>query len=171
MDNAWRTLQIVTDWIKHAEAKAAVTLTAAGVIGGILYSLVTTTSPRNLPFDLAASLGAALTAGSAMAAGLVLRPRRKTNGNNGNNEQPPNLLFFEHIARAYRSPEDGYTQALSRLLADDRKLTTAVAEQIWANAHVARQKYFWSSIGTVLLLYAFASVLLTATLGVLGDAT
>ncbi|MFM9700230.1 Pycsar system effector family protein [Streptomyces europaeiscabiei] len=165
VDNAWRTLQIVTDWIKHAEAKAAVMLTAAGVIGGILYSLVSTAPPHNLPFDLTASLCALLTAGSAMATGMALRPRRKNIG------QPPNLLFFEHVAHAYRSPEDGYTEALSRLLVDDRTLTAAVAEQIWANAHVARRKYFWSGVGTVLLLCALAAVALTAALGVLGDAT
>ncbi|MFD3589820.1 Pycsar system effector family protein [Streptomyces sp. NPDC058683] len=165
MENAWRTLQTVTDWIKHAEAKAAVTLTAAGVIGGILYSLVSTAPPHNLPLDLAASLCALLTAGSTMATGMVLRPRRKNLG------QQPNLLFFEHVARAYRSPEDGYPEALARLLADDRTLTAAVAEQIWANAHVARRKYFWSGVGTVLLLLAFAAVVLTAALSLLGDTT
>ncbi|MGW1619564.1 Pycsar system effector family protein [Streptomyces sp. NPDC002172] len=165
MDNAWRTLQTVTDWIKHAEAKAAVTLTAAGVIGGIVYSLVTTARLHDLPFALAASLCALLTAGSATATAMVLRPRRKNIG------QPPNLLFFEHVAHAYRSPEDGYPEALARLLADDRALTVAVAEQIWANAHVARRKYFWSGVATVLLLCAFAALALTAALAVLGDAS
>lgn len=165
VDSAWRTLQVVSDWIRHAETKAAVTLTATGVIGGILYSLVTTASPHSLAFDLAASLCAVLTAASAMATGMVLRPRRTNNG------QPPNLLFFEHVASAYPSPGDGYPEALSRLLADDRTLTAAVAEQIWANAHVARRKYFWSGVGTVLLLCAFGAVILTAALGALGDAT
>ncbi len=39
VDQAWKALSLVNDWVKHADAKRGVVLTAAGVSGGVLFNL------------------------------------------------------------------------------------------------------------------------------------
>ncbi|WP_236724935.1 hypothetical protein [Mycobacterium avium] len=38
-EDAWRVFLAINDWIKHADAKIAGTLAAAGVIAGVLYNV------------------------------------------------------------------------------------------------------------------------------------
>ncbi len=48
-DQAWRALSLVNDWVKHAEVKLGVVLTATGVSGGILFNLAKDRRMRALP--------------------------------------------------------------------------------------------------------------------------
>lgn len=157
-DNAWNALTLVIGWIKHAETKAAATLGASGIIGGILYTLVKNERDPSLGFGISAAVCAVFMFVAGISAGMALRPRLRSP------EEPTNLLYYDHIARMYRTRIDAYTDSLIALLLDHRSLVAAIAGQVWANAHVARQKYRWGSLGIISFLLALATLALTATL-------
>jgi hypothetical protein len=160
-DNAWNALMLVIGWIKHAETKAAATLGASGVIGGVLYTLVRNESTPSLGFGIAASVCAIFMFGAGASAGMALRPRLRSP------EESTNLLYYDHIVRMYCTRIDAYTTSLIALLLDHRSLIAAIADQVWANAHVARQKYRWGSLGVISLLLALTALALAAALSAL----
>ena len=72
-DDAWRVLLLINDWIKHADAKTAGTLAAAGVSAGVLYSVVSDVHVLALPTTgcVAAAAGGPSGAVHASAAPLL----------------------------------------------------------------------------------------------------
>jgi Pycsar effector protein len=149
--DAWEALKLVTEWIKHAETKASVTLAGSGLIGGVLYTLVTSRNRNGAVFAAAATICAACVFVAACAASMVLRPRVHAR------RAPTSLLYYHDVARRFRADVDGYTHALTALLADPNALVPAIAAQVWANAHVARAKYRWTNIGMLALLGALVA--------------
>jgi hypothetical protein len=157
-EDAWKALALVVDWIKHAETKAVATLAASGVVGGLLYSLVQSYRGSNLAFRVAATACGVFVFGAGLGAGMTLRPRLRSP------EEPTSLLYYDHVARIYRTRVDAYVESLTALMLDRSALLDAITTQIWANAHVARRKYYWGSLGTVSLLLALLMLALTALL-------
>lgn len=159
-DSAWRILDTIRDWIKHAETKAATTLAAAGVVAGVLYSLVTGGGDRSAWFASAAVMSAVCTVAAGLTAGLVLWPRQRL----AVGTMPASLLFYDHIGRAYSASHSDYRDRLSELLRDEDALVAAVVDQIWANALVARRKFRWAGRSIGLLLFALLGLAVAAVL-------
>lgn len=137
---------LVIGWVEHAERKAAVTLAAAGVVGGLLFNLVHNSTGSSVWLNALATGCATLAIGSAVSAGLALVPRLKSH------ESATSPLYFHHIARSYprAGGSDEYVRTLCAVF-DDRSVGSEIARQTWSNAHVARSKYRWSGVAIVAL--------------------
>jgi hypothetical protein len=147
-DQTWRVLGLVNDWIKHAEAKAAGTLAAAGVSAGVLYNLVKDVADPSRLLNLVAVACAVCIIVGGLSAAWALRPRLWSN------EEPTSNLYFHHIAR--RHPKKGkgteYLPTLIALTKDHAGLVTEIAGQVWSNAHVAKSKFQAANVGLVFVL-------------------
>lgn len=166
IDQAWRILGLVNDWLKHAEAKAGLALATAGVLGGLLYSIATSLSdPKWWTITaLVVAVICVVSAGVCGAMAVVPRLWRK--------DPATSKIYYDHIARAYPKKTKKHP---SRLLAFQRELTTMaddkstlfdeLSAQIWTNAHVASAKYKWSTWAIVFVIAAAVGTALTAVFG------
>jgi hypothetical protein len=147
-------LAFVNGLIQHAEAKAATTLAASGVIGGVLYNLAENERHRSVAFSTSTITCGTFAVTAAGSAALALIPRL------GTREEPTSLIYFYHIARKYAKAFGSarYVEELRALSENSDELLREIAAQIWANAHVARQKYRWSSRALVALLLAILAL-------------
>ena len=178
-DQAWKALNLVNDWIRHAETKTGATLAAAGVTGGVFYNLVKDQHHPSCRLSVVAVLCCVAIVSAALCATLALVPRLSLKwpfGKGGvaappdgetNTEDLSSLLFFAHIARDYK-PDDAptYAQVLKTLSSDRHQLTEQIGRQVHQNAHVARRKYRWSTaaiyaLSADLLLLAATAVLVS----------
>ncbi|WP_117212098.1 Pycsar system effector family protein [Allorhizocola rhizosphaerae] len=157
-DSPWKVLTLVNEWIRHAEAKAAAVLAGAGVAGALVYQLVRDEAARSVPFTVIAVLASALVVCSGLAASVALWPRLAQPG------RPASLIYFQHIAHGHHTAED-YSGALESELASDG-LFAEVAEQIFSNARVAREKFRWTRLALMSLLPAIVLIGLMALLSV-----
>ena len=135
-ENSWKSLQLVTEWIKFSDVKAGALLAASGAFGGYLTTnLVDVTRWKLTPMHTAASLLAlASVLVSAFLAVRVLNPRLDIGG-------PPSLLYFRDVAGRHKEDREGFVESYLTLVADDAHLATALAEQVWANNIVASYKF------------------------------
>lgn len=156
----WRILSLVNDWIKHAEAKAAGTLAAAATSAGILYNLVKDVTNTSRLLDIVAILCAACISGGGIFAAWALRPRLWAK------EEPTSKLYFHHIARRHPRPTKGaeYLAELHGLTNDREALVVDISSQVWANAHVATDKFRAANIGLSLVLAGVLLLGLTSTI-------
>mgnify|MGYP000930116171 CR=1 FL=1 len=157
-DQAWRMLGLVNDWIKHAETKAAGTVAASGISAGVLYNLMKGVSDPSRCIEVPAVICGMFITIAGLSAAWALRPRLWAR------EDPTSNLYFNHIARRYRrkSGVAEYDKTVRALSTEDAALVGEIAGQIWANAHVARAKYRWASIGLTAVLFALAALAVTA---------
>lgn len=144
-DHAWKTLTLVIDWIKQAETKAAATLAAAGVVGGVLYNLIKDESDPSWPLALASVLTGLGVIVAGICAGATFWPRLR------HREEPGSPLFFHHIARKHAAPTD-YIAELSFLTGQAETLVKEIAEQVFWNSKVAHRKYQCASLAIKALL-------------------
>lgn len=79
-DQAWKALSLVNDWIRHAETKVAATLAAAGVSGGLLYSVTKDWPAPSLLAWILGHLAAGMLVTTAWTCGMGLMPRRTVRG-------------------------------------------------------------------------------------------
>lgn len=156
----WRILGLVNDWIRHAETKAAATLAASGVSAGVLYNLVKDVTDPSRLLDIVAVLCAISIAGGGGCASWALRPRLRAK------EEPTSRLYFHHIARRHPRPTRGaeYLAELHGLTNDREALVIDISSQVWANAHVATDKFRAANIGLTLVLAGVLLLGLTATI-------
>lgn len=138
-DHAWKALGLVIDWIKHAEAKAGALLAATGVAGGVLYNLVKDQDRPSIALMIAAGLCGVFLFVAGVCAGFAFRPRLRAG------EEPTSALYYHHIARRHARGKgsDEYSQLVAEITGNAEQLVNEVASQIWANAHVASEKYAW----------------------------
>lgn len=160
IDHAWRTLDLVKSWVPHAESKAAAAITAAGIIGGVLYNFARGQHHPGIAFDVAAVACAVLVALTAVFAGIAVAPRLQSKW------EPTSLIYFDHIARRHRKSDgsDAYTAALKNLLSNEEDLISELGYEVWANAHVARHKYRWVNRAIVSLLLSIIPLAAVAVL-------
>lgn len=151
-------LILVNDWIKHAETKAAGILAAAGVSAGILYNLVKGAEGAGQWLCMTSALSVIFIILTGFSSALALRPRLVSRG------EPTSHLYFDHIARSYPRAHgaSGYKKVVRELTVDDDMLIGEIADQIWANAHVARAKYCWANAGLISLILTLISLAATA---------
>lgn len=157
-DQAWKMLGLVNDWIKHAETKAAGTVAASGISAGVLYNLMKGVTDPGKCIEVPAVICGIFITIAGLSAAWALRPRLWAR------EDPTSNLYFEHIARRHgrKAGFAEYDKTVRVLSTEDAALVGEIAGQIWANAHVARAKYRWASIGLTAVLLALAALAVTA---------
>ena len=134
-EDAWKALGQVNDWIKVADTKAGLVLSASGVLGGaVLHGL----PPHEQWSQHAWKAGMLLTAlalacASALTSLRVFAPRLKVG-------EPSSPLHFEHIARRYADPRE-FRQHAGPLFDEQERLREALTGQLWATSKVARRKF------------------------------
>ncbi|GIF03410.1 Pycsar system effector family protein [Actinoplanes siamensis] len=161
VEDAWRALTLQFDQVKHAETKAAATLASSGVLGGLLYTLVSQHRAGGALFAVAAIATAAAVVTAAGAAGVALRPRTFLRDGH------QNLLFYRTIAGRFGHDAEAFHRELSGLLGDRAALLSALSGQILTNANVAARKYHAVTIAVLTLLVGLGLLAVTATIGVL----
>lgn len=157
-DQAWRILDLTNGWIRHGEAKAAATIAAAGVSAGVLYNLHKDVVEPNTWTQVGTVSSVILIAIAGLAAAWSLRPRLWSRS------KPTSSLYFSHIARQHgrSAGAEQYRALVRRLTVDEEALTDQIADQIWANAHVARAKFSWANVGLTAILLALFALAFTA---------
>jgi hypothetical protein len=147
-------LELTTRWIVHADGKAGLTLASAGVTGGVLYSVVQSRQHLGIAVLIAVGVCGLLVLVASMCAALSLWPRFHATRN------ALSPLYFRHIALGYPAPADAsaYVASLRELTRDPEALTTEIATQVWANAHIAKRKYTWANLSLAALVLAFLTL-------------
>lgn len=151
-ESLWKVLEHTNDWLRFADTKAAGALAGSGVLGGLAANaLLDGSTHLSWParFFVVTGLIALLVA--AALALYVIVPRHKVG-------EPTSLIYYEHVARKYKNDPDAHHADLMKMLGDRDETGRQLANQIWANATVARQKYLYSSWS--LLALAIAVLLL-----------
>ena len=154
-DQAWKALSLVNEWIRHAETKAGAVLAAAGVTGGVLYNLVKSQQHASCLMSALPVICGLLAFAAGFCATATLIPRRNVSGGP---ENFSNLLFYSHVALAYRNDEPTYAQVLAALTFDPHDLTRHLANQVHANSVVADRKFVWATRGIICLVGALAAL-------------
>jgi hypothetical protein len=161
-DDAWRALLLQLDLVKHAETKAAATLASGGVLGGLLYTLVSQNRADGALFVVIASVTASAVVAAMTAAGIALRPRLFAKAGS------QNPLFYNAIARRYAHDADAFGRDFAVLLTDRSAMLSALAGQILSNATVATRKYRAVNVAVLTLLAALGLLATTAIVGLTG---
>lgn len=163
IDEAWRVLGLVNDWLKHAEAKAGLALATAGVLGGLLYNLVTGLSnpPWWITAPMVFSVVFIFIGGVCGALAVVPQLRRK--------EPPTSKIYYDHISRAYpracknhQSKLPDFQKAFAKVTDGKEAIFDELSAQVWVNAHVTSGKYKWSTWAIVFVIASAIGVALTA---------
>lgn len=153
-EHAWRTLSLMNEWIRHADAKAGVTLALTGVLGTMLFTLSEKVDDWTR-FSASVVIFTCLCLGATVVlCGLTLIPRTRRPGRN----PAPNMLFFGSIAGHYKDHRQKFRTEFNTLSSNPETLTSEIADQIHANAHIATTK-------TSRATWAIAAILL-ASIGV-----
>lgn len=146
IEDAWRLLNSVNEWVRYADAKAAGSLAGAGVLGGALAQ-----AGLSDKFDAASGWVVGLAAASGVAAVFAAAvaiwsfiPTLRVG-------EPLSLIYFEHVARRYKDDTEGHAAAVRALLADEDEYFKQVTAQVWANSKVARGKFLASGIALFVL--------------------
>jgi hypothetical protein len=157
-DDAWRLLELVVEWIKHAEAKAAATLGAAGVLGGLLYTLAYQMAVPDATFAVSAMICAGAVVTSAAAAVVALRPRLRAGG------PASGLLYYQSIAQNFPDGPVDYAREFLKLVGSQPATVDAIAHQIWANSVVATQKYRALNLAVIALVVGLVTLAVSAVI-------
>lgn len=136
-EQAWKLLALINEWIRHSDAKAAVTLAFTAAMGTMLFNLVDGFADRSPFFDAAVVAATLLILLSAGFCAWTLTPR--ITDQEASPEQA-NLLFFGSIAVKFKNDRGNYREELRLLTADPAALTRDLTDQIHANANIAAVK-------------------------------
>src|SRR5919198_6701047 len=131
-DDLWRTLQVVSEWIRVADAKAGACIAVDGVMLA-LFAARLRGSP-DLTILAVASLYTAtgLAAVSALLAVWTVLPRAQRLGANS-------IVHYGTIAKFDSS--DDYHAAACGIMVDQNLFTTDLSRHIWIMARAAALKY------------------------------
>lgn len=164
-DEGWRVLLLINDWIKHADAKIAGTLAAAGVSAGVLYNVAQGVKSPPLQTTVGIITTSVMLLFTVVFAGLALRPRLWTRA------PAISKIYFEHIARAYpkssfchksRDKSNAFVVEFTSTISGSDRMAREVAAQVWALAHVAAAKYRWINLAIVFSFISMLSLAITA---------
>lgn len=166
-DHAWKALSLVNDWIRHGDAKIAVTLAATGAAGVMLFNLVNDVSDPGFCLEAFGSVAALAVLAAATFAVIGLVPKVKV-GRRRDPEAYTNLLFYKHIARGWEGKPADFVRELGSLTIDKQDLTKHIGDQVHANATGARRKYEWGDRAIKALALGLLFLALTAMARVVG---
>ncbi len=160
-DHAWKLLALVNEWIRHSDAKAAVTLAFMGALGAMLFNLVKDFTPRTIVFDAVVVIAGLLLLVTAALCGWTLTPRI-----NDKDVDPEsiNRVFFASISRHFKGDRPRYKEVLGTLTANPDELVRDLADQIHANAKIATVKAKWAKWAIRSALAAGAAVAFVAVI-------
>jgi hypothetical protein len=128
---------LVNEWIRHADAKAGVTLAFTGALATMVFNLSKDFHQRTTTFDFLVASACALLVLTAALCGWTLTPR--VNDTDADPESI-NRLYFGSITRHFGGKRPQYGEVLSTLTADPSELIQDLAAQIHANAKIATIK-------------------------------
>ncbi len=146
MDSAWKSLAQVNEWIRFADAKAAATLAASGVLGGLLVKQVPSAGDfaERPGFSILLALAILCDGSAALITTRTLAPRLRTG-------EPRSLIYFDHIAKRYQRDAAEFSENFVRIASDEQRFAIQLSDQIWANSQVARRKFRNASIAIYML--------------------
>ncbi|MCK2023573.1 hypothetical protein KZC52_11605 [Microbacterium sp. kSW2-24] len=171
-EHAWKALALVNEWIRHADAKAAVTLAFTGVLGTMTFNLVKDFQHRTFWFDALVVLACVFLVAAGALCGWTLTPRftekRKKKKNSVDQEvevdDVVNRLFYGSITKGFKDKRHQYSDVMRALTADPVELTRDLSDQIHTNAGIATTKNFWVKWAIRTALLAGAAVTAVAVL-------
>lgn len=137
-DHAWKLLSLVNEWIRHADAKATVTLAFTGAMGTLLFNMVKGLPETGVWTNISAVSTCAFLVAAGVLCGLTLTPRTKDIVDDSSDEV--NRIFYAHISKHFRGQRVEYRDVIKTLTADSASLTDDLADQIHANARIATVK-------------------------------
>jgi drug/metabolite transporter (DMT)-like permease len=153
-DDLWRTLQIVSEWIRVADTKAGAALAVDGAVLALTATRLQGDPSPQLPAILALSMAIALAAASVLSAIWTVVPRARRLRTNS-------ITHYGTIA-AFTSPASYHTVALETLT-DPESLTKNLTQHIWTFSRAAARKYVLVTWAINLL----AGGMLAGTIGLL----
>lgn len=166
LEQAWKTLALVTDWLRHAEAKLGIILGFTGVSAGVLFNLVKEQANGSCIFSSAAAVCCVAVVVAATFAMLGLLPVIHLAGKRREEETVINPLYFHDIAHTYVKASS-YIGVLGSLTTAPDDLVRHIGQQVHANASVASRKYQfagWAMWALLVDLLALGSVAAIAAL-------
>jgi pycsar effector protein len=161
-EQAWKALALVNDWLKHAEAKLGVALTATAASGTVLYNLVKGRGDANTVFDAVAVVCAVSVVAAGACSMIGLYPRVKLHQRV--TDDTVNPLFFHDVARAYKGDAPSYSAVLHTLTTNPDDLIRHLGQQIHANATVAQRKYRWANRAVRALILGLLAIAVLAAM-------
>lgn len=163
-EQAWNVLHLVNDWIKHADAKAGVTLAFVGALSAVLFSLVNDFENRNIIFDVLVLLSCIALVAGGVSSGMTLTPRIKGAGatDSETENSSKSLIYFGSIAKNYTGRQNRYIDKLAALVADEETLIRNLAHQIHVNSGIANTKSIWAKRAIHCTLLSSGLIALTA---------
>jgi hypothetical protein len=153
-EHLWRTLQIVSDWIKVADTKAGAALAVDGAVLAVTAARLRGSPAPSIPSILVSSVAVALAAASVLLAIWTVLPRAQR-------LRTESISYYGTIA-AFNSAAEFRTAALTTL-SDPDQLSKNIAQHIWAFSRAAARKYRLVRWAIMLL----AGSMLVGTLGLL----
>jgi hypothetical protein len=153
-DDLWRTLQIVSEWIRTADTKAGATLAIDGAVLAVAASRLRGSPAPGVPAVVALSVAVALAAVSVLLAIWTVVPRARRLGTDA-------MSHYGTIA-AFRSAAEYRTAALA-VLAEPDELAKNLTQHIWAFSRAAARKYRYVTWAIRLL----AGAMLVGAIGLL----
>lgn len=137
VDQAWKLLSLVNDWVRFAEAKAGATLAFSGAMGTILFNLVSHLDNTGWMLNVSVVITCGLLFIAVVLAAWTIAPRVK------DPDAVPgsiNHLFFASIASKYDGKRIAYRGEVRKLTVDPESLVIELADQVHANAKIATSK-------------------------------
>jgi hypothetical protein len=132
----WKTLQLVNEWIRFSDAKAAAVLAGSGLLGGLVVHSVPSYQQFGDHLVRSALLILALVCvvTSFLLALMALTPILRA-------EERPSLVYFRHIAEDYSTDRETFVARFIALAGEEEEFQRQLAEQIWANSIIAKRKF------------------------------
>jgi hypothetical protein len=136
VDDAWKSLSQVNEWIRFADAKAFAVLAGSGVLGSFLVGTIPHLKDFRVFPVRAALLSIAITCVgiSALIALRCVAPRLHMG-------EDRSLIYFSHVAQGYSDDRGDFVKSYLSLATNESKLGEIIVEQVWANSLVARRKF------------------------------
>lgn len=141
LESIWKTYSSILEWIKFSDTKAAVILTANGVILSITYSNISKffsllfVNSYSIIFFISLLIGIILSITSIVYSIKCLVPRTNTEKNN-----KPNLIYFKDINDHFDSSKQ-YAKTATKLFFNESELKDQLFIQIFVNSKIATIKY------------------------------
>jgi hypothetical protein len=157
---AWKSLQLVTEWVRYADTKATATLAVNGLLLGLIALRVPSTDDLRTNPVKAVLLFAALICAvvSVLLSIVVVLPSDRSRG-----PADRSLLRFADVAADFGTQAEDFVGEFVRLVDDAPRLRAEIVREVWRGSVVGQRKYRLVSWSIMFLVAAFA---LTAAAGV-----